>query len=103
MRGYRYWGTLAASVVLAFILIATGIGKLVEHGSFLLNVEASKILPSAVAHAVSSCLPWIEIVLGVALIAGVMVQVVALISTLLSAAFMFHNSWLIAHGMGYKP
>jgi len=103
VRGHRYWGTLAASVVLAVILIATGIGKLVENGQFLLNLESSKIIPSALAHAISTCLPWVEIVLGVALIAGVMVQVVALISTLLAAAFIFHNSWLIAHGMGYKP
>ncbi|MFC1872038.1 DoxX family protein [Chloroflexota bacterium] len=99
---YRYWTTLVASLIIALIFLTSGTGKLLGQNAFLLEVSALFNSPALVAF-VTSVLPWVEIVLGVCLLAGVLTQIVSGVSILLIASFIFHNSWMIAKGWGYEP
>ncbi|MFC1872020.1 MauE/DoxX family redox-associated membrane protein [Chloroflexota bacterium] len=69
---------------------------------FLLEIS-SFILNPVVVNVISGALPWVEIVLGVCLLAGVLTQIVSGVSILLIASFIFHNSWMISQGLGYEP
>ncbi len=100
---YRYWITLGASIVLGLVFVTSGAGKLFGQSAFLLNVQAISFLPPVFTIIIGYWLPWVEMVLGLLLIAGVVTQVVALVSTVLIAAFIFHNSWMISQGLGNEP
>jgi uncharacterized membrane protein YphA (DoxX/SURF4 family) len=99
---YRYWISVGASLLLAVIFITAGIGKLVGQNAFLLSVSTS-VLNQQAADFISALLPWGELLLGALLAAFIMPQIVAGVSALLIGAFIFHNSWMIANGMGYHP
>ena len=99
---YRYWLVCGASILLALIFLISGVGKLLEQNAFLLDVSAVIIDPGVII-IVTQWLPWVELVLGVCLLIGIVPQLAAGISTLLIASFIFHNSWLIGQGLGNEP
>jgi uncharacterized membrane protein YphA (DoxX/SURF4 family) len=63
----------------------------------------SKFESEVLAGIIAGWLPWIEIVAGICLIAGVFTPIASLISAGLVAAFIFHNAWMIANGFAYTP
>ena len=100
---YKYWITLVASVLLGLVFISSGVGKLLGQNAFLLSIASAIIVPPVVADIIATWLPWVELITGLALLAGVFTQLAALVSAVLAAVFTFHNVWLISHGLGYQP
>ena len=98
----RFWLMLVASIVLGIVLVAAGIGKLLGHSAFLIELNATGFLPPWFAGVAANWLPLAEIVIGLALLSGTFTQLAAMLSTLLFAAFGFNNIWAIAHGLGYQ-
>ncbi len=93
---------MAASVLLAVVLVAAGAGKLMGQSAFLL--ELSRVFVSTGLNSfVGHVLPWIEILLAVSLLVGIAPQLAGGLTSVLFAGFIFHNVWLIAHGLGYQP
>jgi uncharacterized membrane protein YphA (DoxX/SURF4 family) len=99
----RYWVTLVASILLGLVFISSGLGKLLGQSAFLFSITSSTPISPLLASFIATWLPWAELALGLALIAGVLSQLAATLSIILSATFIFHNSWIIAHGLGSKP
>jgi len=99
---YRYWIAFGASILLALVFITSGVGKLMGQSAFLLAISTHIINPNAAAW-VASWLPWVELVLGLCLLVGIFPQIAAGVSTMLVAAFIMHNGWMIANGFGYEP
>jgi uncharacterized membrane protein YphA (DoxX/SURF4 family) len=98
----RYWVAFGASIVLAVVLLTAGVGKLMGQGAFLLTLE-TWFVSENIANWVANWLPWLELVLGLCLLVGIFPQIAAGITALLVAAFIMHNGWMIAHGLGYQP
>ena len=101
--GYRYLLTLGAGIVLGLIFVISGVGKLLGQSAFLLSIESAAFVPPSVAIIIADWLPWVELILGACLIIGIATQLVALFSVVLIAAFVFHNSWMIGHGLRNEP
>ena len=99
---YRYWICLGASIALALVFLTSGVGKLLGQSAFLLSLSSAYISPEFSAF-IANVLPWVELILGISLIIGIAPQLVGGISTVLVAAFIFHNSWMISQGWGYQP
>jgi uncharacterized membrane protein YphA (DoxX/SURF4 family) len=99
---YRYWIAFVASILLALVFITAGVGKLMGHSAFLLQLS-TYIISQNTATLVASWLPWVELVLGLCLLVGIFPQVAAGITTLLVAAFIMHNGWMIGQGLGHEP
>jgi len=99
---YRYWIAFVASILLALVFLTAAVGKLMGQSAFLLQISTYIISESAAA-LLASWLPWVELVLGLCLLVGIFPQIVAGISTLLIAAFVMHNGWMIGQGFGYEP
>jgi uncharacterized membrane protein YphA (DoxX/SURF4 family) len=97
----RYWICLVASLVLAVVFLSAGVGKLMGQSAFLLNVSELALKPDLV-NFITTTLPWVELALGLALAVGFVPQLAGGISAVLVAAFIFHNSWMIASGFGYE-
>ena len=102
---YRYWVSVYASIILGIIFFVAGLGKL------LLQTETAKIfytphkalLAPALADAISIVLPPIEMIVGLLLIIGIATKLVGIFSSVLIAAFMVNNGWLLSQGLGYEP
>jgi len=99
---YRYWIAFGASILLALVFLTSGVGKLMGQSAFLLALSTYIISPNAAA-LLASVLPWVELVLGLCLLVGIFPQIAAGVSTLLIAAFIMHNGWMIGQGLGYEP
>jgi uncharacterized membrane protein YphA (DoxX/SURF4 family) len=99
---YRYKIAFGASMALAVVFIAAGIGKLLGQNAFLLELQTF-ILNARLAAFVATGLPWLEIAVGLCLLVGIVPQIAAGVAVLLSAAFILHNGFMIANGMGYHP
>ena len=100
---YRYWITVVAGIVLGLVFIISGVGKLLGQSAFLLSISSSGALSPAFANITATWLPWVELILGVFLIVGVLNHLTALFSVVLVGALIFYNSWMISHGLGYEP
>ena len=100
---FRNWLVLVGSILLGVVFISSGIGKLLGLSAFLLEFITLTRMPLWVSTIVTTTLPWVELILGVSLVAGVFTQVASGVCVILVTAFIFHNSWMIINGMGYKP
>jgi uncharacterized membrane protein YphA (DoxX/SURF4 family) len=92
-------------VLLGLMLLVAGIGKIPwfsDLGTFpgqteFLDVVFGSFWPT-VAFFITNVLPWIEVVLGLALVLGIFPRLAATLSLPLIAGFMTSNSWAISHG-----
>ena len=60
-------------------------------------------LASAFTHVVFIWLPYVELLIGLLLIIGIMPKLMALLSAVLIAGFITNNAWLLSRGLGYEP
>lgn len=96
---YRYWAAIGASIILGLIFVIAGLGKLLNQADFLTVIRTDTFLTPTLAQVVAYTLPWIEIALGALLILGISAKLAAIFSSVLIAAFIANNCWLIAHGL----
>lgn len=92
------WLGIAARVFLGGIFVYAAYTKLREPFLlFAMSINAYKLVPEGVAEILARILPWAELVLGLALIAGVFQRLTTLVSTSLLGVFFT----IMAHA--YKP
>jgi len=59
--------------------------------------------PEIVQVLIVDWLPWIEVVLGLLLVTGTVIQAASLASCVLVVCFMFQNGWMIMNGYKNEP
>lgn len=95
-------------VLLGLMMLVAGIGKLpglTEIGTFpgqteFLDIIFGSFWPT-VAFFITDILPWIEVVLGLALVLAIYPRIAAVLSLPLIASFMTSNIWAITHGEAF--
>jgi len=93
-------------ILLGLMLLVAGIGKLPgldKFGAFPGQTEFISDLfgpfwTTTVAFFITDILPWIEVILGIALLLGIFPRIAAILSLPLLAGFMANNIWAISHG-----
>ena len=95
-------------VLLGLMMLVAGIGKLPglsELGTFPGQTEFFDVIfgPiwSTVAFFINNILPWLEVVLGLALVLGIYPRIAAVVTLPLIAGFMTSNIWAITHGKSF--
>jgi uncharacterized membrane protein YphA (DoxX/SURF4 family) len=94
-----HWAGLLARLVVGGVWVAAGVLKLPDPAVGVRAVRAFQLLPEAVVPAVGYGLPVLEIVIGVLLIVGLGIRVVAAVSALLQLAFIFGISAAWTRGL----
>ena len=77
-----------ARLGLAAVWLVSGLLKVVDPDQTYIAVRAYDVLPDAGVEVVAALLPWVELALGVLLLAGVGTRLVAALSAVLLLAFV---------------
>lgn len=93
------WAGLAARLVVGGIWIWAGLLKLPNPAESIESVRAYDLLPQSWVEPIGYLLPALEVVLGLALVLGVMVRGAALISTGLLVVFVLGIASVWARGI----
>lgn len=103
MRGSRgtalAWAGLLARLVTGGVWIAAGALKITEPDASIAAVRAYQLLPSSVAEIVGLALPAVELVVGLALVLGVLTRGAGMVSALLFAVFVVGIASVWARGI----
>jgi uncharacterized membrane protein YphA (DoxX/SURF4 family) len=91
-------GTLAR-FGLAAVWLVSGLLKAVDPDQTYIAVRAYDVLPDSGVEAVAALLPWVELALGVLLLAGIGTRLVAVLSAVLLLAFVAGVSQAWARGL----
>ena len=78
---------LIARLAIGSFLLPSGLGKLADLAGFTSGVRDYRILPNHLVPVFSRLLPWLEIVLALALLLGVLVPIAAVAVSVLVACF----------------
>jgi len=102
---YRKWISLGASFILGIIFIVAGLGKILSEAESFKSIfnPFPDFLAPFFSQAIYSWLPYLEVIIGLLLIIGVLPRLMAVFSIVLIAGFITNNSWLISRGLGYEP
>ena len=95
----KQWFGLVARLVVGGVWIWAGLIKLPDPAASIESVRAYELLPASAVEPVGYLLPPLEVVMGVALVLGVMTRGAALLSAVVLAAFIFGISWAWAKGL----
>jgi len=90
---------LALRLFLGATFIASAVAKLPMQERFIDVVKDYHMLPDFLAYAYGSVLPWLELLLGVYILLGMMIKQSSFTIILIGATFMVANIGAIAKGM----
>ena len=93
------WLSTGARVVLGVVLLVAGAAKIVDPQASVAAVRAYELLPDGVATGVGWGLPFVEVALGVLLLAGIAVRPAALATAALLAVFVVAVASAAARGL----
>lgn len=80
---------LVCRIVLGFVFIYAGIGKIAEPNVFAKEIMNYRLLTEIIAKAVAIILPWLELFIGFLLLFGVKTKTASIISSGLLIIFTF--------------
>jgi uncharacterized membrane protein YphA (DoxX/SURF4 family) len=84
----RPWLALAARLLLGGVLVVAGALKVPDPAAAVRAVRAYRLLPEALVGPVAFGLPALEVVVGLALLAGVLVRASAVAAAVLMVVFL---------------
>lgn len=93
------WAGLLARLVTGGVWIVAGALKVTDPAASIAAVRAYQLLPSSVAEAVGLTLPALELVVGLALVLGVLARGAGVVSALLFVAFIIGIASVWARGI----
>jgi uncharacterized membrane protein YphA (DoxX/SURF4 family) len=82
------WATLLARLLLGAVFLYASFDKIADPGAFAKAVYNYQILPDSAVNIVAVTLPWVELLLGVCLIAGFWLPGATILSTGLLILFV---------------
>jgi len=97
------WFATGAGIILGLIFLAAGLGKLLNPMDSSIIFVFPEFLPTALDKFIFHWLPYLEIVIGVLLITGIVARLIASLSLALTVSMIANNSILLIQGLGDKP
>lgn len=92
------WLTVRAQIALGVLFVAAALPKIVDPPAFAHMIWNYKLVPAALTNAVGLVLPWFELLVGLALVLGVMRRTATLAIAGLLLAFVAAISINLARG-----
>ena len=96
------WVTFAARLAVGAVFVLAGATKLVNPGSFSATLLAYDVLPVDLLRPVALALPWLELVVGLYLLAGLFTRVAAWGAVAMLAVFMVAITQALLRGLSLE-
>jgi uncharacterized membrane protein YphA (DoxX/SURF4 family) len=96
------WITFAARLAVGAVFVLAGTTKLVNPGSFSATLLAYDVLPVDLLRPVALALPWVEVVVGLYLLAGLFTRVAAGAAIALLVVFMVAITQALLRGLSLE-
>jgi putative oxidoreductase len=93
------WVNLFLRLALGGVFIFAGATKIVDPAGFAADIGNYRILPHEWINLLAITLPWIEVVVGLLLIAGIWKRANALLITLMLVVFLFAIGQAVVRGL----
>ncbi len=90
---------LLARIILGGLFIFAGLGKIAIPEAFAKEIENYQLLPFSLVNIMAIILPWLEVVCGIFLLAGIRIKASASILAGLLVTFLIAISWAMAHNL----
>ena len=97
------WFAISAGIILGLIFLAAGLGKLLNPMDSSIIFVFPEFLPNAVDKFIYQWLPYVEIIIGVLLITGIIARLTASLALVLTLGLIASNSIMLVQGLGDKP
>ncbi len=91
--------TWTIRLILAAVFIVAGIIKIADPQGFATNIDNYRILPYPLVTVTAIVLPWLEVVLGMALLSGIWIRGASLWVVILNAIFLVAISSALIRGL----
>ena len=92
------WLILVIRIILGAIFLIASYDKILDPGQFARSIDNYHIIPFGLENSIAIILPWLELLIGIGLVIGVMVDGSALISMGLLVVFIIAISSAILRG-----
>ena len=96
------WLPVLLRLALGGFFVYAGVEKIVDPAGFAKSIANYQLLARAGVNALAITLPWIEVVAGGLLVAGVWRGASALVIAGLLVVFMVAVGWAMAHGLNIE-
>lgn len=93
------WLALFFRLVLGFVFLVSGLAKIADPVRFLFTLRQFRLLPGMAESFLAVYLPWLEFILGLCLLLGILSRTSSLLLAGLNAAFIFALGTVIARGI----
>ncbi|MES2765475.1 MAG: MauE/DoxX family redox-associated membrane protein [Bacteroidota bacterium] len=90
---------LLARLILGGLFIFAGLGKIAIPEAFAKEIANYELLPYSLVNFVAITLPWLEVVAGIFLVAGVRIKASAVIIAALLLVFLVGILWAMSQGL----
>ncbi len=101
-RSRLAWVTFAARLAVGAVFVLAGVTKLINPGSFSATLLAYDVLPVGLLRPVALALPWLELVVGLYLLAGLFTRVAAWGAVAMLAVFMAAITQALLRGLSLE-
>ncbi len=98
-RRYQSQVIFALRMTVGGTMLLTGLSKLQHPYEFLSALYGYELFGPEGAILLALCVPWLEIVVGVSLLSGLLHGGAFLVATLLGAAFVFSQAHVLYNGI----
>ena len=96
-KSWLVWTRLGLRLLPGGVFLLSSVSKLPHHTEFEAVVKDYDLLPDALAAAYANALPWVELLVGVYLVLGMLVRPAAVLAVLMGLSF------LVAQPIKYVP
>jgi len=93
---------LVSRLILGGVFIYASIDKIINPGDFAKIIGNYHVLPLGLENLVAIVLPWLELIAGVCLIIGVMVDGATILVVLMNIVFIFAITQALARGISIE-
>jgi len=90
---------LGARVYLGSVFIMAAWGKIADPYEFAVSIATYQMLPDSLVNPMAILLPWVELIAGVLLIAGLWTRAQAMLINAMLVMFLVAIVWALAHDL----
>jgi uncharacterized membrane protein YphA (DoxX/SURF4 family) len=91
--------TIVLRIAFGAVFILAAVGKIADPGSFADTIYNYQVLPESLVNITAVFLPWLEVLCGLALIAGFYTRGASFLLTGLTIVFMVALTYNISRGL----